>query len=76
MKWKPIDEIICHPYFLSPGRHVREDIPQIIEEAIASLQIEIPVITTDPLGSNTQLMLGAIHSLVRENSQVLKSKNA
>jgi sirohydrochlorin ferrochelatase len=69
------DEIICHPYFLSPGRHVREDIPQIIEEAIASLQIEIPVITTDPLGTNTQLMLGAIHSLVRENSQLLKSKN-
>ena len=69
------DEIICHPYFLSPGRHVREDIPEIIEEAIASLQIEIPVITTDPLGSNTQLMLGAIHSLVRENSQVLKQKN-
>jgi sirohydrochlorin ferrochelatase len=69
---KQTDEIICHPYFLSPGRHVREDIPQIIEEAIASLQIEIPVITTDPLGSNTQLMLGAIHSLVRENSQLLK----
>jgi sirohydrochlorin ferrochelatase len=58
------DEIICHPYFLSPGRHVVEDIPQIIQEAITSLQIEIPVITIDPLGSNTQLMLGAIHSLV------------
>jgi sirohydrochlorin ferrochelatase len=68
------DEIICHPYFLSPGRHVREDIPQIIGDAIASLKIEIPVITTEPLGSNTQLMLGAIHSLVRVNSQLLKIK--
>jgi hypothetical protein len=61
---------------LSPGRHVVEDISQIIQEAIASLQIETPVITTDPLGSITQLRLGAIHSLVRENSQVLKGKEA
>ena len=36
------DEIICHPYFLSPGRHVREDIPRIVNEAVSSLEIEIP----------------------------------
>ena len=69
------DEIICHPYFLSPGRHVREDIPRIVNEAVSSLEIEIPVITTDPVGSNTQLMIGAIHSLVRENSDVLQNRN-
>ena len=29
-----VEKIVCHPYFLSPGRHVVEDIPQVIEEAI------------------------------------------
>lgn len=67
-----VDEIVCHPYFLSPGRHVMEDIPQIVKQAIEDLSIEIPVITTEPVGSNTQLMIGAIHSLVRENSQLLR----
>ncbi|MGK3755908.1 MAG: hypothetical protein ACI8RD_008218, partial [Bacillariaceae sp.] len=33
----------------------------------------IPIVTTAPVGSNTQLMLGAIHSLVRENSRYLKT---
>lgn len=69
-----VDEIVCHPYFLSPGRHVKEDIPKIVNDAIASMKITIPVITTAPVGSNTQLMLGAIHSLVRENSQLLKQQ--
>ena len=59
---------------MSPGRHVKEDIPQLVEEAITSLNIQIPVITTDPVGSNTQLMIGAIHSLVRENSDILRQK--
>ena len=74
-----VDEIICHPFFLSPGRHVREDIPEIIENAIEDLwgknsgATPIPIVTTAPVGSNTQLMLGAIHSLVRENSQYLKT---
>ena len=73
-----VDEIICHPFFLSAdGRHVKEDIPQIIGDAIEDLWGEksgakkIPIVTTAPVGSNTQLMLGAIHSLVRENSQYL-----
>jgi len=75
-----VDEIICHPFFLSAdGRHVKEDIPEIIGEAIEDLWGEasgatpIPVVTTAPVGSNTQLMLGAIHSLVRENSQHMKT---
>eukprot|EP00536_Pseudo-nitzschia_multiseries_P017748 jgi/Psemu1/264485/estExt_Genewise1Plus.C_17830012 len=75
-----VDEIVCHPFFLSAdGRHVKEDIPQIIGDAIEDLWGEetgakkIPVVTTAPVGSNTQLMLGAIDSLVRENSQYLKT---
>ena len=80
LKYMGVDEIICHPFFLSAdGRHVKEDIPRIIDEAIEDLWGEnsgsapIPIVTTAPVGSNTQLMLGAIHSLVRENSQYLKT---
>ena len=71
-----VDEIVCHPYFLSPGRHVMEDIPEIVSQAISDLSIDIPVVTTDPVGSNTQLMIGAIHSLVRENSQALRRQRS
>eukprot|EP00934_Nitzschia_sp_Nitz4_P006958 Nitzschia sp. Nitz4//scaffold123_size70294//9255//9995//NITZ4_005920-RA/size70294-processed-gene-0.3-mRNA-1//1//CDS//3329534461//6948//frame0 len=67
-----VDEIVCHPYFLSPGRHVTTDIPSIVNQAIQDLNIEIPISTTDPVGSNTQLMIGAIHSLIRETSMVLR----
>ena len=69
-----VDEIICHPYFLSPGRHVTEDIPRIVNQAVEDLSIKIPVITTEPLGYNTQLMIGAIHSSVRENSKLLQGQ--
>lgn len=75
-----VDEIICHPFFLSAdGRHVSQDIPEIIGNAIEELwgestgATQIPIVTTAPVGSNTQLMLGAIHSLVRENSQYVKT---
>lgn len=66
-----VDEIVCHPYFLSPGRHVKDDIPRIIQDAIESLGLDIPVKTTSPVGSHTELMINAIHSLVEESSPVL-----
>lgn len=67
------DEIVCHPYFLSPaGRHVSEDIPEIVNGAIESLNIDIPVITTEPLGANTSIMLGVIQSIVEESCEVLR----
>lgn len=59
-----VDEIICHPYFLSPGRHVVVDIPNLVNAAIESLNVKIPVIITDPLGSNTDLMIRAIDAMV------------
>lgn len=67
-----VDEIVCHPYFLSPGRHVVEDIPEIVQSAIETLEIEIPITTTDPVGSKTDVMIGAIHSLVTESSVLMK----
>jgi len=71
------DEIVCHPYFLSPaGRHVDEDIPRIVREAIDELDIDpdrIPVRTTPAVGSSTDVMIEAIHSLVRDTSKLLDS---
>jgi hypothetical protein len=66
-----VDEIICHPYFLSPGRHVKEDIPQLVQAAIETLNVQIPVTTTDPIGSNTDLMIQAIDGLVRRASRII-----
>ena len=41
--------IICHPFFLSPGRHVQEDIPALMREA--SLQFpDVTYSITEPLG--------------------------
>jgi sirohydrochlorin ferrochelatase len=71
-----VDEIVCHPYFLSPGRHVKEDIPRIVEDAIENLGLDIPVITTSPVGSHTELMINAIHSLVEESSAILSQYTA
>lgn len=69
-----VSEIICHPYFLSPGRHVKEDIPAIVQEAVESQGIDIPVTVTPPTGSNTDLMISAIHSLVEESSALLNQQ--
>jgi sirohydrochlorin ferrochelatase len=63
-----VDEIVCHPYFLSPGRHVKEDIPRIIAQAISDMSITIPIVTTDAIGSHTEIMLQAIHTLVHKSS--------
>jgi len=68
-----VDEIVCHPYFLSAkGRHVSEDIPEILDDAISSLNITLPIVTTEPVGSSTDIMLGAIESLVKTNLKVLR----
>jgi sirohydrochlorin ferrochelatase len=60
--------VVCHPYFLSPGRHVLEDIPELIEEAIGVMREEgvegLEVVTTDPVGSNLDLMVGLIGTMV------------
>jgi CbiX len=65
-----VEEIICHPYFLSPGRHVVEDIPRIVAAAVDSLSITIPVRTTPPIGSRTNIMMEAIHSLVQDATEL------
>ena len=59
-----VGRIVCHPYFLSPGRHVQEDIPGLVAEAIETLGVTIPIATTDPVGSSLDVMVNAIGTLV------------
>jgi sirohydrochlorin ferrochelatase len=68
-----VDEIVCHPYFLSPGCHVMEDIPSLVAAAVQELGIAVPVRISPPVGSRTRLMMEAIHSLVQEASDLLES---
>lgn len=48
-------EILCHPYFLSQGRHVHEDIPKIIQDT-QLLYPNIPISMTPPLGGNEDII--------------------
>ena len=59
--------IICHPYFLSPGRHVQEDIPALMKEA-ASLFPGVTYTITSPLGSQDGI-LGLIDAAVKNEAQ-------
>lgn len=69
-----VDQVICHPYFLSPGRHVTQDIPQIIQQAIEDLRKEVdelpPIVTTDPVGAQTEVMIAAMHNLIQQSATV------
>ncbi|MCP3983352.1 MAG: cobalamin biosynthesis protein CbiX [bacterium] len=42
-------EIAIHPFFVAPGRHVREDIPRLVAEAQAK-HSSIEIHLTEPLG--------------------------
>ena len=65
-----LDEIICHPFFLSPlGRHSSEDIPRIVEEAKKDLSIDIPITITQPVGAETGILMQAVHSVIQESTK-------
>jgi len=57
-------KVVCHPYFLSPGRHVTEDIPEILEEASKAYP-DVPYTLTAPLGSS-DLVPDLISEVVEE----------
>lgn len=42
------EQIVVHPYFLFPGRHVRDDIPRLAAEAAERSGVDYVV--TQPLG--------------------------
>jgi sirohydrochlorin ferrochelatase len=47
-------EIVVVPYFLSPGRHSRDDIPRLVADA-ASAHPGIHVVVSEPLGPHALL---------------------
>ena len=53
--------IVCHPFFLSQGRHVREDVPALLDEAAS--RHNIPYSLTPPLGEAPAL-LDLLHDVV------------
>ena len=47
--------IVCHPYFLSKGRHYQEDIPALL----AAASLECPgaeYVVTEPLGVHEKII--------------------
>lgn len=51
------NKIICHPFFLSKGRHVQEDIPEMMRAAAAEhsgVQLEYSI--TEPLGVQEKIL--------------------
>lgn len=72
------DKVICHPYFLSQGRHVTQDIPQLVSEAEAIIKNEIlekgmgrniQICVTEALGSQVDIMLSGIDRLVQASAK-------
>lgn len=75
-----VDVVVCHPYFLSPGRHVIEDVPELIDDAQKELKIgkyynpeneneakkNVPVVCTGHVGSMMDRMIDMIGEMVNE----------
>jgi len=69
-----IKQVICHPYFLSPGRHVTEDIPELVQDAKQKLlqmtgwkEQELQIITTPHTGSRLNVMIDSISHIVEDS---------
>ena len=43
-----------HPFFLSPGRHVLEDIPELVKQASEAFDVSYTI--TDPLGVHGSIL--------------------
>jgi sirohydrochlorin ferrochelatase len=72
-----VTEIVCVPYFLSPGKHSTVDVPNLIAEAKLSLEEEgllhhdendgggfVNILTSQALGTQLEFMLGGVDELV------------
>ena len=63
------ESIIVHPYFLSPGRHARGDLPKRVAEA-AALHPGIDYLITEPLSAH-RLVIDASIERISETIQLL-----
>jgi len=69
-----VTEIVCVPYFLSPGKHSTVDVPNLIAEAKQVLGEEgllqhdeygpINILSSQALGTQLEFMLGGVDELV------------
>lgn len=51
------NKIICHPFFLSKGRHVQEDIPEMMRAAAAEhVDVLFEYSITEPLGVQEKIL--------------------
>ena len=57
------NEITVHPYFLSPGRHTRGDIPVEVREA-ASHHVDVNYRITEPLSAHPLVIEASVERLV------------
>lgn len=65
--------IICHPYFLSIGRHVQEDIPALVED-IAKHYPDISYRITPPLGLQHDTIIELIENTVEQSVSSMDEK--
>ena len=66
-----VSKVICVPYFLSPGKHAMEDVPQLIDEAKLILSEEglvndggDNILVSHALGTHMEGMLSVVDDLV------------
>ena len=66
-----VSKVICVPYFLSPGKHAMEDVPQLIDEAKLILSEEGKlndadgsILVSHALGTHMDGMLSVVDDLV------------
>lgn len=57
--------IVLHPFFLSPGRHVTSDIPELMQVA-ARRYPDVAWLISEPLGLQ-ELMPRVMHAAVQES---------
>lgn len=55
-------EIRVHPFFVAPGRHVREDIPRMVQEAVES-HPNVSIRLTEPLGLHPSVVAAVLARL-------------
>ncbi len=58
------DEIVVHPYFLGPGRHTQEDIPEMVEQ-ITQQHPAVAIRVSEPLGAHPGVVDAVIDRVSR-----------
>ena len=62
--------IVCHPFFLSRGRHVQEDIPSLLRAAAEEHpQLQIDYSITQPLGAYDKILDLMHHAMTQAETK-------